>query len=348
MANPEHLQILTQGVEVWNQWRSVNETVTPDLNTAYLGHRDLSGARLWRADLRGVDLSHTNLRGADLRAADLAEANLLHADLCGADLTRADLSLVNLLRVDLSHANLQHSLLILTNLYETKLVNADLLGAMLSGTTISNIDLSEVKNLHAVEHLSPSSVSIDTIYKSHGNIPEKFLRGCGVPEDFITYMHSLTGKAIEFYTCFISFTEADDTFSERLYNDMQAARVRCWRWKEDAKWGKTLMRSIDEAVRVYDKLIVICSEQSLNSPAVIREIERALQKEDVVAREGKEAEVLFPIRLDDYIFTGWQHHRKADVVAKNVGDFRQWTEPESYKKALQRLIRDLKAEARKQ
>lgn len=154
-------------------------------------------------------------------------------------------------------------------------------------------------------------------------------------------------KAVDFYTCFISFTEADDAFSERLYNDLQAKGVRCWRWKEDARWGKTLMRSIDEAVQVYDKLIVICSEQSLNSPAVIREIERALQKEDDSAREGKEGEVLFPIRLDDYIFTGWTHHRKADVTAKNVGDFRQWEQHAAYKKAFDRLLRDLKAEEKK-
>ena len=80
-------------------------------------------------------------------------------------------------------------------------------------------------------------------------------------------------------------------------------------------------------------------------PAVIREIERALQKEDDLARQGKDAEVLFPIRLDDYIFTGWEHHRKADVTAKNVGDFRQWKSRDDYQKALDRLLRDLKAEA---
>ena len=104
------------------------------------------------------------------------------------------------------------------------------------------------------------------------------------------------------------------------------------------------MRSIDEAVRVYDKLIIICSEQSLNSPAVIREIKSALQKEDELARHGEEAEVLCPIRLDDYIFSEWNHHRKADVKAKNVGDFRLWNEAEKYKKAFDRLLRDLKAE----
>ena len=105
------------------------------------------------------------------------------------------------------------------------------------------------------------------------------------------------------------------------------------------------MRSIDEAVRVYDKLIVVCSEQSLNSPAVIREIERALQKEDDLARQGREGEVMFPIRLDDYIFSGWEHHRKADVIAKTVGDFRRWKSHDDFQKAFDRLLRDLHASA---
>jgi hypothetical protein len=89
-----------------------------------------------------------------------------------------------------------------------------------------------------VEHIGPSSIGIDTIYNSKGNIPDLFLRKAGVPNDFITYLPSLMGKAVDFYTCFISITEKDDQFSERLYNDLLANGVRCWRWKEDAKWAR--------------------------------------------------------------------------------------------------------------
>ena len=37
MANPEHLQILKQGVEAWNQWREQNKGIRPDLRGANLG-----------------------------------------------------------------------------------------------------------------------------------------------------------------------------------------------------------------------------------------------------------------------------------------------------------------------
>ena len=32
MANPEHLKILEQGVEIWNKWRKKNLEIEPDLS----------------------------------------------------------------------------------------------------------------------------------------------------------------------------------------------------------------------------------------------------------------------------------------------------------------------------
>ncbi|HUU45616.1 MAG TPA: toll/interleukin-1 receptor domain-containing protein [Acidobacteriota bacterium] len=210
-----------------------------------------------------------------------------------------------------------------------------------SNTVFARIDLAGVLGLDEIHHGGPSIVAVDTIVRSRGKIPETFLRGCGVPEVFIEYIPSLFAamQPVQFYKCFISYTEADDAFSERLYNDLQAKGVRCWRWRDDAKWGRTLIAEIDQAIRVYDKLIVICSEKSLQSEPVIREIERALQKE---AREHKD--VLFPIAVDRAVFD-WDHPLQPDMTRKFVGDFTTWKEPEKYRKAVERLIDALQAEA---
>ena len=69
-------------------------------------------------------------------------------------------------------------------------------------------------------------------------------------------------------------------------------------------------------------------------------IERALQRED---REN--THILFPIRIDEYIFKKWDHPRKADVVSKVVGDFRRWKNHDYYRKAFARLLRDLTSKA---
>ena len=205
--------------------------------------------------------------------------------------------------------------------------------------TLADVDLSSVKGLETIKHIGPSSIGIDTIYRSQGNIPEIFLRGAGVPENFITYMHSLTGKGFDYYSCFISHSSKDQVFAERLYADLQARGVRCWYFPEDAKWGEPVWGEIDRSIKVYDKLVVICSQDSLQSGPVNREIERALQRED---RESQS--VLFPIRLDEYIFKKWEHPRKADVVSKVVGDFSEWHSPGTYKKTLERLVKNLQGD----
>ncbi len=67
MANEEHLKILKQGAEAWNQWREKNPEITPDLSKANLIMADLSKANLNKADLTGA-----NLTGAqDLTAKQL-------------------------------------------------------------------------------------------------------------------------------------------------------------------------------------------------------------------------------------------------------------------------------------
>jgi hypothetical protein len=298
MANLKHLKILKQGVDAWNQWTLENPRITADLD----------GANLRDSNLRGADLLGANLGAANLRAANLAWALLAEANLGGADLVWADLRGANLAWADLTKATISY-------------------------TTFGDNDLSNVKGLETVHHSGPSTIGIDTIYKSKGNIPEVFLRGCGVPEDFIVYMKSLVGKPIEFYSCFISYSSKDDDFAQRLYADLQAKNVRCWKFDENAKWGEPVWGEIDRSIRLYDKLVVICSENSLQSQPVIREIERALQRED---REKKN--ILFPVRIDDYLFEEWDHPRKADVVSKTVGDFRGWKNMEDYSKAFKRFL----------
>jgi hypothetical protein len=49
MANEEQLELLKQGVQVWNQWKRDHPEIGPDLRGADLGGADLGGVNLWRA-----------------------------------------------------------------------------------------------------------------------------------------------------------------------------------------------------------------------------------------------------------------------------------------------------------
>jgi len=362
MADQQQLEILKKGPQAWNEWREQNRQLRvqlagadPYLIGAYLiganlSGADLSGAELTRAKLIGANLSGANLSGADLSYAHLIEADLTGAYLIGAYLSWADLKAANLsgaylsdadLRgARLSGANLNRADLRWANLHQAMVSQTSFAAARLVSTLLADIDLSEAKGLNTVNHDGPSTIGIDTIYRSGGNIPEVFLRGCGVPEDFITYAKSLVGKPFEFYSCFISYSALDQAFAERLYADLQAKGLRCWYFPESAKWGEPVWGEIDRGIKVYDKLVVICSQHSLVSGPVLREIERALQRED---REGRN--VLFPLAIDDYLFEQWQHPRKADVLSKVVGDFRDWDQGvEKYRTSFEKLLKALRAE----
>jgi hypothetical protein len=349
MANPEHLEILKRGVEAWNKWRKDNPEVLADLFQANLQSTDLYGANLGEADLRranlrgadllGADLGRADLRGANLLASDIGEGNLRRANLRGADLGEANLGAADLYGADLGGANLSKAYLDWANLRAADLHDADLSQSFLNGTIFGNNDLSTVRGLETVTHRGPSTIGIDSIYQSKASIPEKFLRGAGVPEDFIVYMRSLAAKPIEFYSCFISYSSKDQEFTERLYADLQSEGVRCWFAPEDLKIGDKFRTRIDESIRSYDKLMVVLSENSIRSPWVEEEIEAALEKE----RQQNKL-VLFPLRLNDAVMQTQQAWAASLRRMRHIGEFSNWKDHDSYRKALERLLRDLKAE----
>jgi uncharacterized protein YjbI with pentapeptide repeats len=334
MANQEHLDILAEGVEAWNEWRKKNPDVRPDLIGAHL-----SNANLRDADFGGANLSGARLDDANLVEAQLISANLRSASLIDARLTRAYLNDADLHGAELSGCDLTEAIL----------NGTDLSGAIVWCTSFANVDLSGTKGLDAVDHHGPSSIGVDTIYRSQGKISESFLCGAGVPENFIVYMKSLTGAAFEFYSCFISHSTIDQAFADRLYADLQARGVRCWFAPHDIQGGRKLHEQIDEAIRVYGKLLLILSDASMNSAWVKTEIANVRARE-----EQQKRQMLFPItvvpfdRIKDWkLFDADRGIDSAREIREYfIPDFSNWKDHDSYHKAFDRLVRDLKAEGK--
>jgi uncharacterized protein YjbI with pentapeptide repeats len=343
--------------------------VMTNLNEADLSEANLSGADLSAAILRqatfnrtilnrtiftaanlsGVDLSGVYLSEVNFKSTDLSEANLSGAYLSEADLSEADLSKANLSEADLSKANLTGVDLSEADLSEADLSEADLSGAILNGANLSQasigrtifgyVDLSMVKGLETIFHIGPSTIGIDTIYRSQGLIPKVFLQGAGIPERFVNYMQSLVSESINFCSCFISHSSKDRDFAERLYADLQNKGVRCWFAPEDMKIGDRIRVRIDESIHIFDKLLLVLSQHSVASEWVEYEVETALDKES----EGKQT-VLFPIRLDESILNSSKGWAALIRRTRHIGNFENWKSHDDYQKALNRLLRDLKAE----
>ena len=278
MADQEHLDILKQGSQIWNDWREKNPDVKPDL--------------------RGADLHEGHLRGANLRGADLTAANLVSVDLSGANLSEA-------------------------RLYET---------------IFGDTRLTEAKGLDSCQHGGPSTIDHRTLAKS-GHLPLEFLRGCGLPNFIIDNIPALQGDPIQFYSCFISYSTKDKAFVDRLYADLQNKGIRCWLASADMKIGDPIRKTIYDRILVYQKLLLIFSEESVKSEWVADEVEAALEEE----RRRKRLK-LFPIRLDDVVMKTDNDWAAKIRRTRHIGDFTNWKDHNAYQEVFDRLIRDLKQE----
>src|SRR5262249_3421546 len=252
---------------------------------------------------RGACLTGADLTEADLSKAALNDANLGNTVLCRAILSEADLSGASLNRTDLSRAILVGADLKRASFVSAKLNDVDLSKAEMGWTTFGAIDVRSAKGLENICHRGPSTVGLDTVYLSQGNIPKAFLQGVGAPDAFIDFVKGDQHKTPQFYSCFISYSSKDQSFAERLYGDLQHKGVRCWFAAEDLAIGEKIRTGIDNSIRSHDKLLLVLSRHSVASDWVEQEVETALARERAETRL-----VLIPIRLDDKVMkinTGW-------------------------------------------
>src|SRR5262249_1536848 len=137
------------------------------------------------------------------------------------------LSRVNLDMANLEGADLSGAYLFRAALGEANLSGADFHHAIFRETIFLNVDLSRCKNLETIRHRGPSTIDIRTLQRSSG-LPLTFLRGVGLPNTLIDYLPSLLGQAIQFFSCFISYSHADKSFARRLHDQLQGHGIRCW------------------------------------------------------------------------------------------------------------------------
>ena len=168
MGHEFHFEKMIFGIPKWRRgsyfFQQTRKTI---LHNAILSESDLGWADFSNADLRGA-----SFRDANLYATMLRGANLREVDFDGACLYETNLNYANL-----DDANFGHS--------------------KLKSTYFLNADLGKAKGLNNARHDGPSTISLDTIFRSHGNIPVSFFQGAGAPNSFIEFMESFSPDDVE-------------------------------------------------------------------------------------------------------------------------------------------------------
>ena len=343
MVTEEQFKILMQGFQAWNEWRQEN----PNIKIAFNEVEE----EFFRADFNGKNLSDIDFINSYLNESDLSKADLSRANFSGSDLSGTNLYLTKL-----SGANLGGTKLTGANFNKTNLKEVDLSGAILGNTTFSQIDLSKTYGLEKIVHISPSNISTSTIQLSKGEIPEVFLRGCGLSDweiesaklskpslsnqeinNIIYKIFDLrASQSIQVSPLFISYSHADTPFIEKLETYLLQKGIRFWRDIHNATAGR-LETQIDRAMRQNPTVLLVLSENSTTSDWVEYEASLARQIEKEIGKD-----VLCPISLDDSWKTAkWSARLMKQIKEYNILDYSNWKDDKAFTQVFNKMISGL-------
>ena len=256
----------------------------------------------------------------------------------------ADLSDADLIGTNLIGANLSYAILSKANLFEAKLDNANFERCTFNRTIFGLTDLSTCLGLETVQVQYPCTIDFQTLRASR-SLPKLFLMKIGLPELYIDYLPDFYSDALNFYPAFLSHSWANKDFARKLYEALIAKGVNVFFDEKKMKPGDDIYESISKGISLYDKMILVCSKESLSeSWWVDRELDRILKKErDLFKERGHRINLLIPITIDDFIFS-WDGAKAEEVRRYVVGDFKDWQDEAKFEKALNDLIHALNAD----
>lgn len=319
---------------------------------------DFAESMFYRSTFRNctfVDTSLTQVRMNNalfercvFDAAVMSDASVVGTKFVECTFVRTDLSgsafdVSELVDVDLSHTRLSSARFVNCNIADGRADGCHLSRAIFAATPVDTFCRSGDIDA-GTDGFTFDWQTVTTSLRSPKL--EAFLSLSRAPEVFVLYMINCA-RAVDPHmlfklmrSTFISYGTPDVDFARELQEALQRGGVKTFFFEKDAIPGAKLHDVMRDGVNDYDRVILICSEASLERPGVLTEIEQTLARE---ARDGG-ASYLLPLTLDDYVFT-W-HPTKLriaqDVRDRVVADFRGTQgDPSRFAEALHRLLRAL-------
>jgi TIR domain/SIR2-like domain len=154
-------------------------------------------------------------------------------------------------------------------------------------------------------------------------------------------------NAFTYYSCFISYAHADKAFARKIHDQLQARGIRCWLDEHQLLPGDDIYQQAGRGIRLWDKVLLCCSEASLSSWWVDYEVEKALEKEQKLRKErGKQVLSIIPLNLDGFLFSDKCEYPMGSTLRKRLAaDFTGWENDEAkFEKAFEAVVKTLRAD----
>ena len=321
-----------------------------NMTRARLNGANLRGADLRGADLSGSDLDRAVLSEADLTGAKLVNANLSRVSLGGANLTDADLTGASLAGASLVKANMTNATCTDTDFFQTQFWGVNLTGTNMAGSLFGysifqDCDMSNIKGLDQVRHDAPSTIGLDSLFRSQGKIPEVFLMGAGLPSAATQFLAPAGSDTTSLREVFISCIDADQEVAKQLRDDLRALGVRCWVFSQEVRGNALVDRhsasdqeEIERWLRDYDKMVILGSVASLEIESLLNDITAAKQMQLSTERWS-----LYLGAIDDTLTNPRARFARNLTAEHVVFDLSgQQTDKATYQKEVERLAEALK------
>ena len=170
-----------QGINMGTDGPGLTDFTGAELTRTYLNFSTLRRCTFADARMRGADLTRCDLSESALVGADLSGANLSNSNLRGCDLSYSMLAGTVFNNVDLRGADLRHAELATATFGGVLLAQAALSHAHLSKTVFARChDLHEALGLDSMEHLSPSSIDMESLRACLVGLTDDFLEAVGL------------------------------------------------------------------------------------------------------------------------------------------------------------------------
>ena len=267
-----------------------------DLTNALFNGSNMRGADLRGADLTGADLDRAILSDANLSGANLTNANLQRTSLIGANLAGANLEGANFAGASLVRSNLSDAMLSGTDLFQTQIWGCNLNGANFDGaalgyTVFQDCDLRGAAGLELARHDAPSTIGVDTLYRSGGHIPAVFLAGVGIPSSVAALQDVVSASSPDLAECYIACRDDDEEFARQLSDGLNSLGVRTWVFSERVRGSALVSRlsssdqeEVERWLRDYDKIVVVASSRALDTETILNDITAARDKQQSADR----------------------------------------------------------------